>query len=1031
MSQRHTNKTTAGLLVAFMASAPVAGLVFVDGATATAAPRPTASADGSATATAAADGTSAHSDGVKTPSAAEARAARVERARAERAQAERRRVRAQRVRARRARARQLRQAKTERAKLTSARVATAKRASGASASTAKTGAASGMPATSVTILKTTTTTVPKHATTTTTAPKHATTTTTAPKHATTTTTAPKHATTTTTAPKHATTTTTVPKHATTTAPQTTTTTAPPKSTTTTTVPKHPSSTTVPKHAATTTTTTAPKTTTTTQPSNSTTTTTVPKHRKHPKHHKHPKHPTPTTTTTVPKTTTTTEPPKSTTTTVPKTTTTTAPRKPTPKPEPKKPEPKRPAPHQAAHHPAAPHQAVPRPAAHKSTAAPASGGVTSGTSSASAGALPTLTNLQDTPYRLPIPAALLTAHPAWIGEGPAAKTAHRRAARAQPVDLAVPAGTPVSAVTAGRIKSVRHHRSRAGKTSTSTVVLSGKDGATYLYTGVVRPSVDRGDKVTAGHHIGRAGRGGITFAIHVPDVFHQVDASQALQSWSLGMTADIRALPVTTAAGSSARPVKAVHGARVTSSQTTASSRHAAKTTREHVLVVTDRASGKTGPDLKGLLSGRKVKASTLNINPKSTVSHQAKAIRSAAIVTPAKKATPGSHAVAAVHANVIVVALGSTTPTQAAALVSHLPTSQLVLWVEPPAATGHQSGDRLLSTTSAATAKFGPLPKWEEAVMALTSPPRRLTYESVVANHPNLRVETLPSALHVVTSSRRAGGSEKAWSKVGAKVVSSLASSYATTAYRLPLSNPGVSTVLAYAEAQIGKPYVWAGAGPNNFDCSGLTMQAFRRVGINFVHNAYAQYEATKSERVSYADLQPGDLVFFGPNEAGIHHVGIYVGNGEMVDAPETGQDVQIESMAGFGYFAATDPLATLAGASTMSAPASLQLQSSSVGLDQNKSFAKAITDATWGPSQWPYLDALWNRESGWNPAATNPSSGAYGIPQALPASKMSSAGADWATDPYTQIMWGLRYISQRYGTPRLAWAHETSFGWY
>ncbi|GAB2445405.1 hypothetical protein GCM10027062_27500 [Nocardioides hungaricus] len=80
---------------------------------------------------------------------------------------------------------------------------------------------------------------------------------------------------------------------------------------------------------------------------------------------------------------------------------------------------------------------------------------------------------------------------------------------------------------------------------------------------------------------------------------------------------------------------------------------------------------------------------------------------------------------------------------------------------------------------------------------------------------------------------------------------------------------------------------------------------------------------------------------------------------------------------------------------------------------------------------QFGCLDSLWTRESGWNPAAENPSSGAYGIPQSLPGSKMASAGADWATNPATQIEWGLGYIRDRYGSPCGAWAQSESVGWY
>lgn len=84
-----------------------------------------------------------------------------------------------------------------------------------------------------------------------------------------------------------------------------------------------------------------------------------------------------------------------------------------------------------------------------------------------------------------------------------------------------------------------------------------------------------------------------------------------------------------------------------------------------------------------------------------------------------------------------------------------------------------------------------------------------------------------------------------------------------------------------------------------------------------------------------------------------------------------------------------------------------------------------------WGDDQFSCLVALWNKESGWRVNAYNRGSGAYGIPQALPGSKMGSAGADWETNPATQIAWGLGYIGGRYGTPCGAWGHSQSTGWY
>jgi hypothetical protein len=84
-----------------------------------------------------------------------------------------------------------------------------------------------------------------------------------------------------------------------------------------------------------------------------------------------------------------------------------------------------------------------------------------------------------------------------------------------------------------------------------------------------------------------------------------------------------------------------------------------------------------------------------------------------------------------------------------------------------------------------------------------------------------------------------------------------------------------------------------------------------------------------------------------------------------------------------------------------------------------------------WTQRQFPYLNWLWNRESGWNKFAENPYSGAYGIPQALPGAKMASAGPNWRSSARTQIRWGLRYIRATYGSPRRAWDHELAYGWY
>ncbi|MCX3059509.1 aggregation-promoting factor C-terminal-like domain-containing protein [Streptomyces beihaiensis] len=93
---------------------------------------------------------------------------------------------------------------------------------------------------------------------------------------------------------------------------------------------------------------------------------------------------------------------------------------------------------------------------------------------------------------------------------------------------------------------------------------------------------------------------------------------------------------------------------------------------------------------------------------------------------------------------------------------------------------------------------------------------------------------------------------------------------------------------------------------------------------------------------------------------------------------------------------------------------------------------AKAIAQQKIGNSkQFQCFDNIVSRESGWNPSATNASTGAYGLVQALPANKMASAGSDWKTNPATQIKWGINYMNERYGSACGAWAHWQANGWY
>jgi cell wall-associated NlpC family hydrolase len=108
--------------------------------------------------------------------------------------------------------------------------------------------------------------------------------------------------------------------------------------------------------------------------------------------------------------------------------------------------------------------------------------------------------------------------------------------------------------------------------------------------------------------------------------------------------------------------------------------------------------------------------------------------------------------------------------------------------------------------------------------------------------------------------------------------------------YNGPSSGRGAIAVQE-AYRQLGKPYRWGAAGPDSFDCSGLTMWAWARAGVSLPHHSGSQYQ--QGRHVSQGELQPGDLVFFG---SPIHHVGMYVGSGNMIHAPQTGDVVKVSS---------------------------------------------------------------------------------------------------------------------------------------
>jgi peptidoglycan DL-endopeptidase CwlO len=128
----------------------------------------------------------------------------------------------------------------------------------------------------------------------------------------------------------------------------------------------------------------------------------------------------------------------------------------------------------------------------------------------------------------------------------------------------------------------------------------------------------------------------------------------------------------------------------------------------------------------------------------------------------------------------------------------------------------------------------------------------------------------------------------------GSATSSPSATNIGTTLANLPAPSGGAAAAVAYARAQLGKPYVYAGVGPDSFDCSGLTMMAWRQGGVSMDHGSRSQYDSFP--HVPLSQLQPGDLVFFGPSGPMNGHVGMVVGPGMMIDAPHTGAFVELVS---------------------------------------------------------------------------------------------------------------------------------------
>lgn len=228
------------------------------------------------------------------------------------------------------------------------------------------------------------------------------------------------------------------------------------------------------------------------------------------------------------------------------------------------------------------------------------------------------------------------------------------------------------------------------------------------------------------------------------------------------------------------------------------------------------------------------------------------------------------------------------------------------------------------------------------------------------------------------------------------------------------------ASVVADAEQYLGVPYQWGGTSPSTgFDCSGFVQHVYGDLGVSLPRTSEEQ--ATVGTPVaSVADAEPGDLVFFEPSADGPGHVGIYIGNGQMIDAPHTGTDVQIQPVGVPSAIRRILPDPPTSSAPTVALPTSIP---ASLGVPENLDPLFASASAQSGvPAS--LLAAVAKQESGYDPTAVS-SAGAQGIMQLMP-STASSLGVD-AFDPAQAISGAAQllggYLQQYNGSVPLALA--------
>lgn len=285
------------------------------------------------------------------------------------------------------------------------------------------------------------------------------------------------------------------------------------------------------------------------------------------------------------------------------------------------------------------------------------------------------------------------------------------------------------------------------------------------------------------------------------------------------------------------------------------------------------------------------------------------------------------------------------------------------------------------------------------------------------------------------------GASEYAGSySAGTGATSAPTTSGASPSADIPMgASASQKAIVNAAKKYLGVPYLWGGTDPSKgLDCSGLVQRAYADCGIKLPRVSGDQAKVG-TPVASIRDAQPGDIVAFGNP---VHHVGIYVGNNMIINAPHTGTVVRIENVSDFDGIAAIRRVVQSSsssggrkGASRQgSMPKSMSSSTASgpTSTASNQAIVKQVA-ASYGwnkGAEWTALNDIVMSESGYRNTAQNPKSTAYGMFQFLD-NTWAGYGAQKTSDPTAQAIAGLSYIAKRYGDPIAAWDFHKKRGWY